>query len=66
MTISYQEVLDCGSDVWDKFCKKYGVSEWAVNEGGGDCTESMTISEAYHLGIIRHVTDWKLEPKETK
>lgn len=56
MTLTYQEIMDCGA--WERFCELHGVSEWAVNEGGGDCQTSLSVDQAHHLGIVRQ-TGWK-------
>lgn len=56
MIITYQEIMDCGA--WDNFCRLHGVSEWAINEGGGDCGVKLTIDQAHHLGIVK-MTEWK-------
>ena len=56
MTLTYQEMMDCGA--WDKFTRLHGVSEWAVNEGGGNAQVSLTVHQAHHLGIVE-MTEWK-------
>lgn len=56
MTFTFQEILDCGA--WERFCELHGVSEWAVNEGGGDCTAELSIDQAFHLDIIQ-MNGWK-------
>jgi len=48
--------MDCGA--WDKFTRLHGVSEWAVNEGGGDVQVSLTVHQAHHLGIVE-MAEWK-------
>lgn len=62
MILTLQEVMDCCSS-WERFCRLHGVSEWAVNEGGGDVKVSLTTHQAHHLGIVR-LTDWKVRPVE--
>lgn len=61
MTLTLQEIMDCGA--WGKFCRLHGYSEWAINEGGGDTEVRLTIHQAHHLGIVR-VTDWKVKSFE--
>ena len=52
-TVSFtlEEILDSDAD-WDKFCEKYGVSEWAVNEGGGDTKWDIFMSDAKKYNLI--------------
>ena len=52
MRMTLSEILDTCND-WQKFCDKYGWSEWAVNEGGGDVEQELSLDEARALGIIR-------------
>jgi hypothetical protein len=56
MTITYQEIIDCGA--WSRFCELHGVSEWAVSEGGGNCQICLTMDQAYHLDIVK-MNGWK-------
>jgi len=59
MIVSYQEVLDMGSDAWERFCEIKGVNVWAVAEGGGHCTESISVSELNEmLGRKQEVTTY--------
>lgn len=51
MTLTLSEVLDVCPD-WEGFCDKYGFDHYAVNEGGGDITVSMSIADAQELGIV--------------
>lgn len=60
MILTLQEVLDTCPD-WSKFCELHGISEWAVNEWGGDTEISLTAQQAHHLGIVK-LTDWKVKP----
>ena len=50
--MSLDEILDTCDD-WQKFCDKYGWSEWAVNEGGGDVEQELSLDEAREFGIIK-------------
>lgn len=59
MLMTLQEVLDTCPD-WDAFCELKGFSVYAVNEGGGDVTVSLTTQEAHKLGIVK-LPDWKVE-----
>ncbi|MCK9434829.1 MAG: hypothetical protein M0R32_08450 [Candidatus Cloacimonetes bacterium] len=52
MILTYKEIMDCGA--WDRFCKLHGVNEWAVNEGGGDCQQILSVDQAYYLGILKN------------
>ena len=61
MRITYQEIMECGA--WDKFCRLHGVSEWAINEGGGHCEEELSIDQAFHLGIVKQDC-WRQKPFE--
>lgn len=46
-----EEVLDkCNN--WDLFCEEKGFSIWAVNEGCGDVSVTLTLDEAIRYGII--------------
>lgn len=51
-TISFtlQEIMDGGR--WIDFCDKYGVSEYAVSEGGGDVLYDILISDAKKYNLI--------------
>lgn len=49
MTLS--EILQKGNN-WEAFCEKYGWSEWAVKEGGGDIEQTLTIKEAKKFGLL--------------
>ena len=57
MILTLQEIMDTCPD-WAKFCRLHGVSEWAVNEGGGHVQVSLSVHQAHHLGIVK-VTEWK-------
>ena len=52
-TISFtlEHILECGNN-WNAFCKKYGVSEYAVNEGGGDVNYDILVSDAKKYNLI--------------
>ena len=52
-TISFtlEEILHSGND-WDGFCQKYGVNEYAVNEGGGDVEWPILVTDAQKYGLI--------------
>ena len=63
MIMTLQEIFSTCPD-WDRFCRLHGFNEYAVNEGGGDVQVSLTISQAYHLGIVQQVPDWKLQTFE--
>ena len=59
MIVSYQEVLDMGPDAWERFCEIKGVNVWAVAEGGGHCTKSISVSELNEmLGRKQEVTTY--------
>lgn len=58
MRVTLQEAMDICPD-WLKFCEMTGVSEWAVNEGGGDVTVELTIQQAHQLGMIV-LPEWKI------
>lgn len=60
MTLTLKEVMDICPD-WNRFCRLHGVSEWAVNEGGGDTQISLSTDQAHYLGIVKK-EDWKLKP----
>ena len=62
MILTLQEIMDTCRD-WEEFCRLHGYNEWAVNEGGGDVTVSITAQQAHHLGIVE-LTDWKVKPRE--
>ena len=51
MRMTLSEILHTCND-WDKFCKNYGFSEWAVAEGGGHIEQELTLNEAFELGIL--------------
>jgi len=57
MLMTLNEILNV-CDSWEEFCEKYGWSEWAVNEGGGDIKQELSIDEAKELGIIKQVLNW--------
>lgn len=50
--VSYtlQEIMDGGR--WEEFCNEYGVSEYAVNEGGGDVSYDLLISDAKKFNLL--------------
>lgn len=50
MTLS--EILDKCND-WEYFCEEEDWSVWAVNEGGGDCSVSLTEKQCYKYGIFK-------------
>lgn len=51
INLTLSEVLDrCNN--WLAFCERFGWSEWAVNEGGGDIEVSLTEEEAMEFGLI--------------
>lgn len=52
-TISFtlKEIIQSDAN-WDEFCDKYGVSEWAVNEGAGDNHKHIFISDAKKYNLI--------------
>ena len=51
ITMTLKEILDrCNN--WEEFCERFGWSEWAVNEGGGDIVQVLTEEEAEEFGII--------------
>jgi hypothetical protein len=52
MILTLREVLATCND-WAFFCRHHGFSTWCVNEGGGDGQVSLTLDQAYHLGIIK-------------
>lgn len=52
MRMTLKEILHSCDD-WLTFCEKYGWSEWAVNEGGGDIEQELSLLEAKELGIIK-------------
>lgn len=58
MIMTLQEVMDT-CPRWINFCDMKGISEWAINEGGGHVTVSLTTQEAHDLGIVR-LHEWKL------
>ncbi len=58
MIMTLQEIMDTCPD-WLEFCKMKGISEYAVNEGGGHVKIGLTTQEAHDLGIVR-LSEWKL------
>jgi hypothetical protein len=52
-TISFtlEEILHNGND-WEDFCDKYGVNEYAVNEGGGHVQKEIFVNDAKKYGLI--------------
>jgi S-adenosylmethionine hydrolase len=50
ISMTLQEVMDSGN--WTAFCDKYGVSEYAVNEGGGDVSYDIYLSDAKKWNLI--------------
>lgn len=52
-TISFtlEEILHNGNN-WEDFCDKYGVNEYAVNEGGGDITKEIFVNDAKKYRLI--------------
>ena len=51
ISFTLEEILGQGND-WDDFCEKYGVSEWAVKEGGGHIEKDIFVSDAKKYGLI--------------
>jgi hypothetical protein len=51
MIFTYKEIMDCGG--WEALCELHGVHPYAINEGGGGCTVSLTPEQAYCLGILK-------------
>jgi len=56
ITITAREILNKGS--WDKFCHKFGINEWAMNEGRMDPSEefTMTLEDAREIGLINDLS----------
>ncbi len=52
--LTLEEILDKCDD-WDFFCEEEGWSVWAVNEGGGDISVSLSEDKAYKHGLLRPV-----------
>ncbi len=52
MLMTLSEILETCDD-WQKFCERYGWSEWAVNEGGDDVEQRLSLDEAREFGIIK-------------
>lgn len=50
ISMTYEKILEEYN--WDKFCELKGVSEYAVNEGGGHCIAYLTKLEAKDIGIL--------------
>lgn len=50
--ITFGELIDRG--LWLSYCEKFGINEWAVNEGlaSSDDEVVLTEEEAQELGII--------------
>ena len=51
ITMTLSEILHQCND-WDGFCDEFGWSEWCVNEGGCDITQTLTKDEAKRYGVI--------------
>lgn len=62
MILTLQEVMDTCKN-WDLFCKLHGIGEYAVAEGYGDTTITLSTDQAHWLGIVVKI-DWKLKPFE--
>lgn len=51
ISFTLQEILSNGNN-WCEFCDEYGINEYAVNEGGGDVSIDVLISDAKRWGLI--------------
>ena len=51
MEFTLGEILEHCDD-WEAFCDKYGWDYYAVNEGGGDIKQSLSVVEMDELGIL--------------
>lgn len=56
ITLTLAEVLNRCRD-WDYFCEQEGWSVWAVNEGGGDVSVTLTEEKLYEYGILKRDTN---------
>lgn len=56
ITFKLSQILNNCYD-WDKFCEEQGWSVWAVNEGGGDIEQTLTLKEAKSYGLLRGLLD---------
>ena len=54
ITFTLSEILNNVNDC-DSFCEEFGWNIWAVNEGGGDCEQSLTLQEAKRYGLLREL-----------
>lgn len=52
ISMTLEEILDRCND-WDYFCDEQGINVYAVNEGGGDVTVSLTEQQCYKYGILK-------------
>ena len=50
ISFTLQEILDSG--YWEEFCEKYGINEWAINEGGGDIEKDIFIADEKRYKLI--------------
>ena len=55
LVICASAILDKGVDVWDEFCKDYGLDPWCINEGRVRSDEEFRISyeDALKYRLIR-------------
>lgn len=55
--VEAQALLDAGR--WQDYCEKYGVNEWAVNEGlmSADEKLSVSLSDAKRWGLLEEEQD---------
>ncbi len=52
-TISFtlEDILENGNN-WEDFCQEYGISEYAVNEGGGHIPCDIFLNDAKKYNLI--------------
>lgn len=53
ITMTLAEILNKCND-WDYFCEQEGWSVWAVNEGGGDVSVTLSEQQCYTYGLLKN------------